>query len=1081
MISENIKLKKPASFFKIFFTGLLLIIASGLSAQNSTVRGRISDGEHHPVPNATVIVKGTDRMVSATSAGAFTISGLGAHDTLQVSSVGFETLLLPVKPGSSSLTIVLKRDEKTLGSVDIVSTGYQDIPKERATGSFVKIDNALLNQQTGTNVLSRLQGVAGSVLFDNNKLINGQVKNNNITIRGLSTINASTAVLVVVDGFIYEGDINNLNPNDIDNITILKDAAATSIWGARAGNGVIVITTKKGKFNQPLKISVNVNTIISDKPDLDYLPAVSSGDYIDMEQFLFNQGYFDGTLSLPYLAQTPAVNIFNERRSGLINAGDSATQIDALKRIDSRQQYEKYFYRNNSIDQYAVSMSGGGTDNSYLLSVGYDVNEGELKDNSHKVNIHLDNSFRPLKNLVLNTGIYYTNGNSTSGLPAYNSVMISGRQVPYIQFADADGKPLPVATTYSDAYTDTAGNGLLLNWKYYPLVDYLHDRTKTNTNELYANAGVQYKFSKGFNAVIKYQYEKQQVNSSHISDINSYVARNIVNQFTQIDYASGYVYNVLPVGGIDQTYSANTESFTIRGQLDYNNTWGNHNLVAIAGAETRQVKNTGMQNIVYGYNDDPLEYAYADYVNYYPTYVDGSYQNIPGNTSFTNTTDRFVSYYGNAAYTYKGRYIVSASARKDGSNIFGANTNDKWKPLWSAGIAWQLSKEKFYHFSALPTLKLRATYGYSGNVDLSKTAAAVANYFTGAPYTNFPFARIRTLNNPDLRWERNAMLNIGADFATTGNRIIGSVEYYHKKGTDLYGETPFDYTAWGASPVIIKNVAAISGAGWDIVLNSRNIEGRFKWNTNLLFNTNRNKTTKYETPEAAKLVSALGPGIGITPVIGKPLYAIAAFRWGGLDAAGNPQGYVNGSKSIAYDSIFREAYGEGPAGNIVYVGPSSPPVFGSLINTFSYGRVSVSVNLIYKFGYYFRKNALSYSALISSGAGNKDYIKRWMKPGDELKTNVPSFQYPVDENRDNFYINSEVNVLKADNIRIQYINFSVQLLSAKRQHKVNNLEVYGNVANVGIIWKANKEGLDPDYPASLTPERTYTIGLRANL
>src|SRR6185437_8443689 len=153
-----------------------------------------------------------------------------------------------------------------------------------------------LNQQVGTNLLKRLEGVSSSVLFDNNKQINGQVKNDNISIRGLSTINASTAVLVVLDGFIYEGDINNINPNDIESVTVLKDAAASSIWGARAGNGVIVITTKKGKFGEPLKIGFNSNMIVQQKPDLYYLPQLSTADYIGMEQFLFNQGYFDDNI-----------------------------------------------------------------------------------------------------------------------------------------------------------------------------------------------------------------------------------------------------------------------------------------------------------------------------------------------------------------------------------------------------------------------------------------------------------------------------------------------------------------------------------------------------------------------------------------------------------------------------------------------------------------------------------------------------------------------------------------------------------------------------------------------------------------
>lgn len=1057
---------------KVLFMMLLLNFFACAKAQDISVKGKVVSVEGTPIPFSTIVLKGTARKIIARSDGSFSFTRLNAGDTLTVSSVGYQAADLVVTRSTALLTISLKPLSTALEEVEIVHTGYQDIPRERATGSFVKIDNATLNLQTGTNVLKRLEGVTSSVLFDNNKQINGQVRNDNISVRGLSTINASTAVLIVVDGFIYEGDINNLNPNDIESITVLKDAAASSIWGARAGNGVIVIETKKGKLNQKLKIGLNSDIIINEKPDLNYLPQLSSPDYIDFEQYLFNQGYFDAAISSPYQALTPAVDVFNKARMGLITAGDSANRVNALKAIDSREQYKKYFLRNAITQQYSVNISGGSAADAFMISAAYDRNSGELRSVNDKINVHVDNTVRPLKNLLINMGAYYTDGNTVSGLPDFGSTTISGRHVPYLQFADAAGNPLAVATAYRDEYTDTAGGGKLLSWKYYPLENYKHDVVKTNFNELYANLGITYKFTRVLNAEIKYQYQKQDINMDHLSDINSYTTRSLVNQFTQIDPVYGTVTYIIPKDGIKTLYHSRTGSYTARGQLNYNNSWETGNLAAIIGMEIRQVKATSDQNIVYGYNDDPIRYSEMDFVNYYPTYVDGGYQQVPGNISFSSTSNRFVSYYGNAAYTYKSRYIVSASAREDGSNIFGANANDKWKPLWSTGFAWKLSKERFYRLSFLSALTFRTTYGYSGNVDLSKTAAAVAQYFTDAPGTGYSFARIRNLNNPYLRWEKTGMFNIGADFTVKGGCISGTAEYYHKKGTDLYGETPVDYTATGGFGTLIENAADISENGVDIVLNTSNITGKFRWNTTLLFNSNHNKTTRYGSVEAKSIASDLGSGIGIMPVVGKPLYAIAAYKWGGLNDQGDPQGYVNGRKSTNYDSIFREGSIKGSNDNIVYIGPSSPTVFGSLINTFSYSRFSLSINLNYKFGYYFKKPVLSYGNLISDGAGTKDYQKRWMKPGDEIKTNIPSFLYPNDENRDAFYSLSAVNILKADNIRIQYINFS-WLFTPK------NIEVYANVANVGIIWRANKEHFDPEYPTSIKPETSFSLGLRA--
>ncbi|HEU4606718.1 MAG TPA: TonB-dependent receptor, partial [Chitinophagaceae bacterium] len=376
----------------------------------------------------------------------------------------------------------------------------------------------------------------------------------------------------------------------------------------------------------------------------------------------------------------------------------------------------------------------------------------------------------------------YTNSNSTSGLAPYNTITVGGRQVPYLQFADAAGNPLPVVTGYRNEYTDTAGGGKLLSWQYVPLEDYKHNVGKTSLNELYANLGIQYKFSKALSVDLKYQYEKQQTNTSQLADLNSYSTRSLINQFTQIDNATGAVNYIIPKGGIKNLYNSVTGSYTGRAQVDFSNTWGNHGFSAIAGAEIRQVQTERDQNIVYGFNADPLQYSNVDLVNYYPTFVDGSYQKIPGNLSFANTINRFVSFYGNASYTFKNRYVLSGSARKDGSNIFGANTNDKWKPLWSAGALWKLSKESFYESSLFSTINVRATYGYSGNVDLSKTAAAVANYVPDAPATGYPIVRIRAINNPNLRWEKTAMLNLGIDYSLKSGRLSGSIEYYHKTG-----------------------------------------------------------------------------------------------------------------------------------------------------------------------------------------------------------------------------------------------------------------------------------------------------------
>lgn len=1069
----------------LIFTGLVLG-CTDLFAQenksNDTVTGIVLGELNEPMPGISITIKDTKRGTASDAKGHFSISGITKNTILVFTGVHTEPV--EISPGGSgNIEVRLKFKATYMNNVLVeANTGYQTVKPNEINGSLVVIDNKTLNQQVGTNILKRLENVTSGLLFDNNKMINGQVKNDNITIRGLSTINASLSPLIILDNFIYEGDLNNINPNDVECITVLKDASATSIWGARAGNGVIVITTKKGKLNEKAKISVNLTYSVGEKPDLFYLPNISSSDYIDLEQYLFKQGYFDNAAANPYQPLTPAVELFLKRRDGLVSAADSASQVAALKAVDTRSQYKKYVYRNPVIRQYAISLRGGNNNSAYAFSLGYDNNLGELKNRFDKLNIKIDNLYRPAKGLQVSLGLYYTNSQAVSGMQGYGNTTIDGRQVPYMRLADDNGNPVPVAASYRDSYTDTAGGNKLLNWKYYPLEDYKHTVTTTRQDELFANMGLQYKIAHYLNIDLKYQYQKQQSKSSQLSDIESYSARNLINLFGQVGPATGEVTYTVPMGGILNSYNATIESQTVRGQLNFNNIWGDHSVTAIFGSEIRQAKTFSNSNIVYGYNEDPLSYSVVDMINYFPTFVDGSYQSIPNSFSFSNTVNRFISFYGNASYTYKHRYTLSGSARRDGSNIFGANTNDRWKPLWSAGLGWNLSEESFYRTKLFKFLKLRATYGYSGNVDLSKTSEAVALYMSGAPITNFPYTRIRALNNPNLSWEKIGMLNVGLDFSVRKDIISGSIEYYHKRGTDLYGQTPYDYTTWGATPYVTKNVAGIKEDGIDLIINSKNIDRVFKWNTSFLFNYNSNKTVKYESNEAKTIVSKLGSGNLIIPVLGKPLYGIAAYKWAGLDGNGNPQGYVDGKISIDYNAILNEGLKKGTDGNIVFVGSASPTLFGSVTNNISWKRFSFSFNISYKFGYYFQKPVLVYSSLINSGTGNKDYTLRWKKAGDEAFTNVPSFIYPVDGKRESFYLLSEVNVLKADHIRLQFVNLNYTISENNKSPKLfREIQLYVNASNPGILWRANKEGYDPEYPSSLRPVRSIAFGLRGTL
>lgn len=1068
---------------------LLVFEIHPIWAQNrSIIKGTIlSDSTTLPLSGAVIHALSSNTAANSDKDGHFMIP-ITQDDTLSVSYVGYKIFKIAVNSDTKYLQIRLISNNDALEDV-MIHTGYQTLKPNEVNGSYVVINNKMLNQQTGLNILDRLNGVTSSLLLNIGKQSGNPESNTNITIRGLSTINGPLDPLIVVDNFIYTGDISNINPNDVESVTILKDAAAASIWGARAGNGVIVITTKKGHFNQKLQIDVSSNVSISEKPDLFATPRISSSDYIEFEQMLFNNGYFNRDfINRAHPAISPAVRVFQDRRNGLISVEDSVKEIQALKKIDNRNQYLKYYSHHDIIQQHAINLRGGNRNVGWLISGTYDNSRNSDLSDYHKINLRFENSYRPFKRLTLRAGVYYTNSIYRSGLPSYETVSkINNRKyVPYMNLVGEGGFSIPVLKSLDSRYTDTAGAGYLLNWNYYPLEEYKHSYTKTNVEAMAAHIGLDYNIIKGLDLSLMYQYSKQHTDQRISNDTASYYARNLINMYSQLNRTTGTVDYIIPLGGILNQTNKVLNSYNFRGQLSYDKIFDVHHIRAMAGLEARDEWSSNDGSTYYGYFEDPLiNGSNLDYSSYYPNFVSGVRLRIPFGTILSARDNRFVSIFSNASYNYKERYSFSASIRKDGSNIFGANTNDKWKPLWSLGLGWVLSKEPFYNSNWLSYMKLSATYGVSGNVDLTKTALPVGKYNQIAVgSTRIPALGIIQVNNPDLSWEKSYQTNVRVDFSLKKNIISGSFEYYRKRGTDLYAPTPYDYTTFGGSTTITANVANMKGKGVDIAIHSLNLNRKLKWTTSFLYSYNQSITTKYMVGSATTLRSFLGGSNSITPVIGKPLYGLAVYRWGGLDAYGNPQGYIHDTLSTDYQKIAQSSLDEGlESGSFDYIGPASPTSYGSVMNEFSYEGFSLSFNLVYKFGYYLMKPSLNYSSLArGDGLSGVDFDSRWQRPGDETKTNVPSFTYPLDNNRDFFYKVSSVNVIKGDHIRFQFLRLSYSVPRKKGNTLFKSLQFFFNASNLGIVWEANNHGVDPDnlYGSTASTTKTYAIGLSAS-
>lgn len=1047
------------------------------------VNGKVVDEKGNGLRGATVRLKDGKTVVSTNSDGDFRISVPYVNSVLTISYTGYTSKdVTVINDNSVKILISLVPAVNSLEKVEIVSTGYQSVPKERATGSFEKVNNTLFNRTVTTDVLSRLEGVTNGILF--NKGV-GKSPLQQISIRGISTLTGFKSPLIVIDNFPYEGDINNINPNDVESITVLKDAAAASIWGTRAGNGVIVINTKKGKYDNPLQISLNSNLTITKKPDLFYLPLIKSSDFIDVEQFLFNKGRFNSSIDDMFSVITPLVQILGKQQKGEISLTDAQNQINALRPIDGRNDFLKYIYRDAVNQQYALNINGGNKQINYFLSGGYDKNLNSLVTSDYsRISIRSAINFKPVKNLEIQTSILYTDTKSKD-IGTQNPITFGqlGNYVPYTRLIDNNGNPAEVDTSpimyLNRNFRDNPGSNNLLDYHYRPLAELDQSTNIIKLREILINIGASYKVTPIIDLSLKYQYQKNNGQTNDWNGLGSYYTRDQINYFS--DWSGTSVIRGIPIGDILYTNNQQLNSYAVRAQLDLNKAWNNkHEITALAGVEIRENNNQSQSNMVYGYNSDILTTQPVDYIHP-QTVLNGndSPAKIPNGVIFRNLTDRYTSIFANAAYTYNQRYTISASARKDATNFFGVNSNKRGQPLWSTGLSWILSKEDFYKSELIPFIKLRATFGYNGNAVNNVSALTVLNYLAiPNPITGLTYAAINTPPNQNLKWEEIRVINFGADFSSLRDRLSGSIEYFTKRSSNLIATVPINPSTGFQNAQL--NSAEISGKGLDINLISKNIVTRnFNWTTNFLFNYNRNILARYLLPinNTSSLVGT-SSGIILRPVEGRDPYGIYTYKFAGLDPTnGDPRGYLNEQISKNYSALINPTN----VNDLDYNGSALPLYYGALRNSFSWKSLMLSANIVYKLGYKFQRNGLNYSALFNSSGlpGSAEFSNRWQKPGDENITNVPSMVYPNNSLRDIFYTSSSATIEDAAHIRLQDINLSYNLV--RPTNYIKNVKLSVNLRNILIIWRANKDGLDPDYGSAQYPNpRSITFGLNAD-
>lgn len=1040
------------------------------------VRGRVVDSLGNSLQGASVRVlniegKRTTLQTTTDRGGHFLLRNVPEDASLEITYVGYLKQTLAVQPNLGSVT--LKAIPSELEEVEVmVNTGYQQLPKERATGSFSVVDRDLIESNVAPDILTRIEGLASSLVFDDRSVSSLKTADRReMRIRGISTINSDESPLIVLDNFPYEGDITNINPNDVESVTILKDAAAASIWGARAGNGVIVITTKNGKYDRPTKISFNSSINVGEKPDLYWSPNyLTSPGFIEFERLMFDRGAYVENDATPL---SPVVEFLMAEKNGMLSPEETNEGIERLKTLDVRKDASKYLYKTSEALQNYLSINGGTTKLRYYTSFGYDSENSNLKGmNNRRLTLNTTNTYRPIDKIELSLGISYIGKNrKRGGYELYDLRPANNNIYPYAQLADKNGEPLALVKDYRIKYTEAATEDGLLDWQYRPLEELALSNQREKANEIRLSLGADYEVFEGLKVNMKYQY--QHISSTHrgLRSKNGYSVRNLVNRFTQDDGKQ-----LIPNADIlDLTYNDQIAHYG-RGQINYSKSWNQHQVYALAGGEVRQF--TGERNGygVYGFDNDVYTYqSQFDYTKRHPVRPRGTAL-IPSLTSgFIGSVDRYVSYFANISYDYKDRYILSASARKDASNLFGVNSNQKGVPLWSLGANWIASRESFYNLDYLSYLKLRFTYGFSGNVNKSVTAFTTAAFLTDA-VTGYRYAALRNPGNPELRWEKVKTLNMGVDFGTRDGVFNGVIEYYVKNGIDLIGNMPIDPTTGAFINGIYTqrvNYANLRTKGLDIELSTKNIDRQLLWRTVFLGSYVKDRVTNLQSTQQNinTYVGAFPP-----PILDQPLNRLYSYPWYGLNGKnGNPQVLVEGEYSEDY---VRYLQGLTPD-DLIYHGSTIPVFFGSVRNIFEFKGISLSANITWKAGYYFRRPALSYSNLINNWDGHAEFDKRWKQGGDEQWTNVPSFPSTNNTNRDLVYRLSELTAERGDHIRLQDINVGYTFKNVK---SVNSIHIYCHARRLGVLWKATKTDLDPDFASSyFQPPKSIAFGVRIEL
>ena len=1070
---------------------MMLLIAMTTQAQK-TVTGTVTDSKGEPLYGVTVTVKSGKAAAVTDLNGRYTLKVDADDAVLVFRFIGMEPYQASVK-GVSTINVKLQDQTTQLAETVVVSTGYQRLSRERSTAAFGFVDSTKLNRVMHRDLVSALEGQVAGLRMD----INPNTGESNPILRGVGTFSNSvgTKPLLVVDDMATDLELSEINPYDVESVTVLKDAAAASIYGALAANGVIVITTKQGKSDKTT-VNVNADWYIATKPNFDAMHYASTSDIIDYETNVYNArvkssgSYQTLFSSFGNNYYSPVYQLYRDQAEGRISQADVDNTLNQWRQNDYYEQYRDLAWRTAITQRYNVSLSQKSKESNHFASFNYEHDKNRaLNDHSNVFSIYLKSNFRLAKWLNIKLGIDTRFSNSQSANGSYTSYTLQER---YAQIEDAQGNRVYTPYVNLGGYAGSSLNGSrirevqemgidgLMPYSFNVLDALDESLTKSRNVRMRPFINLEAKFLKWFKYNVMFQYEWAQSRSEQYDSQDTYLMRMTHNAF--IDQSGT---STLPGGGRYKQQTNNSRRYTFRNQLAFDRSFldAQHNVNAIMGLELRENRSPRLiDQVMFGYNDTALTSVRMDWQSlatdgWQSLVYDGTQRFTGGPAaSQSETFHRYASFYANVGYNYLYRYNLTGSIRWDEADLFGLDTRDQHHPLWSVGAGWNLSEEEWMkNLSWLDFLKFRITYGVNGNVDQSSTTYFVARYRTlNVDPTNTQYLNYSddNLPNPQLRWEKTSTFNVGFDYRLLNNLLSGSLEFYNRVGDDLLVTKYLDSTLGATSRVI--NNGKMRNQGIELSLTGNLIRKgdwglsatlNYAYNNNKMLSVEHNPTdgassfitapenyriegTSYNTCWAYRLSRVVN---GYPVILDQDGNEMAQF-----DTDGNPTEVTTSTSLKGTDAL-------------VNMGTFVPIHTGSLSLNLRWRELELNTLFIFSGGNKLRLDAVDMNSYqMTSDLVNDHTVKHYyeMPAGSVAQQYASTFS--------EWWRYSDQQVKSADYLKMRSINLSYHLPDAViKKMGIGQTRLTLQVNNL-FYWSAAGRDIDPESYSVKTGTRTLT-------